>query len=158
MLRGRQHAAGFALRTVLGPQRPGDARPVVHAEEFVDLGQLAAQLVGVALREAADHEKALDPARRLGGRGPQDQVDGLLLGVADESAGVDDHHFGVGAVAVGRHFITRGPQLGHQVFAVHRVFRTAEGDDVNFFIAEQCLYELLRSNIFNWSIPSPTPM
>ena len=131
-----QVTLGGQLLPLGGAQRAGDARPVAGAEEVVDLGQLGPQLVGVALREAADDEEPLDFARLLGRRRTEYHVDGLLLGVADESAGVDDHDLGVGPVAVEDHFVARRLEAGHQMFAVNRIFRTAERDDVDF--AHRC--------------------
>ena len=116
-----------------GAQRAGDALQIAGAEVVVDLGNLGPQLVGVALREAADDEQALDLPGRLGRRGAQDHIDRLLLGVADEAAGVDDHHLGVGAVAVERHAVAGRREARHQVLRVDRILRAAERDDVNFF-------------------------
>ncbi len=132
-MRGRgQPALGFELRTVLGAQGAGDARPVLHAEELVHLRKLGPQLVGIALREASDDEQPLDPPGLLGRRSPQDHVDRLLLGIADESARVDYHHLGIGAIAVRRHSVAGGLKLRHQVLRIDRILRTAEGYDVNF--------------------------
>ena len=66
--------------------------PVVHTEEFVHFGQLRSQLLGIALAQTAHYEETLDLARLLGRCRPQDHVDRLLLGVADESTGVDHHN------------------------------------------------------------------
>ena len=51
----------------------------------------------------------------------QNHVDGLLLGIADESAGVDHHRLGVGAVAVEHDFVTGRRKAGHQVLRIDRI-------------------------------------
>ena len=67
------------------------------------------------------------------GRRAQDHVDRLLFGVADESAGVDDHDLGVRAVAVEKDFVACRREPCHQVLAVDRVLRTTERYDVDLF-------------------------
>ena len=133
MLRGSQVAFGGQCRILRGAQRAHDAVPRAGSEVFVDLGDLVPQLVGVALRQAADDEQLFDASGLFGLCGAQDHLDGFLLGVADESAGVDDDHFGIRAVAVEEDFVAGGRQPGHEVFAVDGVLRAAERDDVNFF-------------------------
>ena len=85
------------------------------------------------MAQAAYHEEPLDLTGLFGGSRPQDHVDRLLLGIADESAGVDHHDLGIRTVAVVRERIACGSKLSHQVFRVDRILRTAEGYDVNLF-------------------------
>ena len=132
VLRGRQAAFGGQFRIPGGAQRPHDAVPRAGPEIFVHLGNLLPQLVGVALREAAHDEEPFDAPGLLGRRRAQDHVDRLLLGVADEAAGVDDHRLGVGAVAVVHDGVARRGEARHEVLRIHGVLRTAERDDVNF--------------------------
>ena len=127
----RQQTLGLQRGILRGPQGVDDALPGAGAEVVVHLGNFGAQLVGIALREAADDEQMFDLSGALGRCGAQDHFDRLLLGVADEAAGVDDHGLGVRAVAVENDGIARGGQAGHQVLGIHGVLRTAEGDDVN---------------------------
>ena len=102
MRRGRQDAGG---RVIVDPLRPalggvGDggfafdrAQHVVHlsgAEGGVDLGDLAAQLLVVALGEAAGDHQTPRAARLLLARHLEDRVDRFLLGPVDERARVDD--------------------------------------------------------------------
>ena len=75
--------------------RVGDGADLVGAEEVVDLGHLVGQLARVALREAARDDQALAAAGLLVARHLEDRVDRLLLGLADEAAGVDDDDLGV---------------------------------------------------------------
>ena len=131
------------------PQRGGDAGPVPHAEELVHLRQFGPQLVGVTLRQAADHEQPLDASRPPRGRRPQDHIDGLLLGVADKAAGVDDHHAVVGAVAVEYDRVACGGELCRQVLRIDRVFGAAERDDVDF------LHRPVSSLFFHFAVLAP---
>ena len=131
VLRGRQAAFGGQFRVPGGAQRPHDAVPRAGPEIFVHLGNLLPQLVGVALREAAHDEEPFDAPGLLGRRRAQDHVDRLLLGVADEAAGVDHYHTGIRTVAVRRDGIARRSQLRHQVLRVDRILRAAERYDVD---------------------------
>ena len=63
----------------------------------------------------------------------QDDVDALLLGVADESAGVYHHRLGVGAVAVVNDFVSGCGELCRNVFGVDAVFGAPECYDIDFF-------------------------
>ena len=119
------------IRPPLAAQRPHDALPVLHAEELVHLGQFGAQLVGIPLRKTSHDEQPVDPTGLLGRGGAQDHVDRLLLGVADEAAGVDHYHTGIRTVAVRRDGIARRSQLRHQVLRVDRILRAAERYDVD---------------------------
>ena len=131
--RGGQMPFGRQCGVLRGTQRPDDAVPVAGAEIVVDLRNFGAQVIGITFRQTADNEQPFDFSGLLGRCRPQDHLDGLLFGIADESAGIDYHDCGVRAVAVEVHLVTGGCQTGHEVFAVDRVFRAAEGDDVNFF-------------------------
>ena len=130
MFRGGEPAFGRKRWPGSRLQRPNDVVPILHAEELIDLGQLGTQLLRITLAQAAHDEQPFDFTRLFGGGGPEDHVDRLLFGVADEAAGVDDHDFGIGAVAVVRDRIACGCELGHQVLRIDRVFRAPEGDDV----------------------------
>ena len=133
VLRGGQAAFGGQRRVLRGAQCADDAVPCAGAEVFVHLGNLGPQFVGIALRKAPHDEQARNFPGFLRLRSPEDHVDRLLLGIADEPAGVDDHHFGVGTVAVEKYLVPGGCEPSHQVFAVDGVLRTAERYDVNFF-------------------------
>ena len=62
-----------------------DAFPAVH---FGDFGR---KFFAVALRQAAEHRNFAHAPLLLGLDGLQDRLDRFLLGVLDETAGVDDH-------------------------------------------------------------------
>ena len=70
MFRGGQAAVGGQCRVFRGAEGADDAVPRAGSEVFVDLGDLRAQLVGIALREATDDEQPLDFSRLLGRCGP----------------------------------------------------------------------------------------
>ena len=133
VLRGRQAAFGGQRRVLRGPQCTNDAVPRARSEIVVHLGNLGSQFVGVAFREASHDEQPFDLPGLLGRRGAQNHVYRLLLGVADESAGVDHHDLGVGAVAVEEDLVPGGREPCHQMLAVDGVLRASERYDVNFF-------------------------
>ena len=81
------------------PDRLYDLRHLTRSEDRVDLGNLLAQLVSIALRQAAGHDQSLTRTGLLVLRHLEDGVDRLLLRLVDERAGVDDEHVGVGGVA-----------------------------------------------------------
>ena len=121
VLRGGKQPFGGQLRLPRGLESACDAVPGPGSEVGVHLGNLRAQVVGIALRETADDEQPLDLPGLLGRRRAQNHVDGLLLGIADESAGVDHHRLGVGAVAVEHDFVTGRRKAGHQVLRIDRI-------------------------------------
>ena len=63
----------------------------MYSVEVVDFRQLFAQLLLVALDEASDgYQTDFFAAALLDGNLLKENVDGLFLGVADETAGVND--------------------------------------------------------------------
>ena len=119
--------AARGQRPGLHAQVPQHRRKVARAVPRVHLGDLRAQLVGIALRQAAEHDQLprLAPLLRLHGR--QDGVHRLLLGVADEAAGVQHQHVARLLAFDNGKSIRR--QLGQQMLGIDGVLRTAEGDD-----------------------------
>ena len=109
-----------------------DVAQVVDAEVFVHFGDLFPQFFPVAFGQAAHDEQVVDTAFGLRVGECEDRVDGLLFGVADESAGVDYDDPGVRFVRVVDDFETVALQLRHQVFRIDEVFRTTERYDVDF--------------------------
>ena len=96
------------------------------AEDRVDLRNLRAQLVAIALRHAAGDDEALALAVLLELGHLEDGVDRFLLGLVDERAGVDDEHVGVGRVA--RQLVARLLGEPEHHLGVDEVLRAAEGD------------------------------
>ncbi len=102
------------------------------ADDGVDLGDVALDLVAVALDQASGDDEALGAAAVLGlvPDHLEDGVDGLLFGGVDKGAGVDDEDFGVAGV---------GGELGsvvleqaHHDLGVDEIFGAAEGDEADF--------------------------
>ncbi len=94
MLKGESVAgAGFGAR----PAAVEDGFELAGADDGVDLGDVLADLVAVALDEAAGDDELLGAAAvgLLVLDHLEDGVDGLLLGGVDEAAGVDDEDLGV---------------------------------------------------------------
>ena len=133
VVRGRQVAFGGKLLALHSPQTADDVVPGAGAEVTVHFGNLLTQLVGITLREAAHHKELLDAPRTLRLDRLQNQFNRLGLRIANEAAGVDNHHLGICSVAVEAHLVAGGGEAGHQVLRIDRVFGASEGDDVNFF-------------------------
>ena len=72
---------------------------VVEAEHRVGLGELLGELLAVALGQAADRDDLLGaPSVMLEVGRLEERVDGVLLGLLDEAARVDDRDIGLGRV------------------------------------------------------------
>ena len=142
--RGRGFCRGALSRRGLLPCESPDVSnkfvPLVNAKPGGDLGQFGLELVAVALHKAArGYQCALAAvgmvtaveiacSLQLGKEG----VDGLLLGVADEAAGVEDYDVAVVARAVKEDGVARRAQVPRHIFGVDSILATAEGDDVDF--------------------------
>ena len=104
-------------------------RHLTRSENRVDLGNLLAQFVSIALRQAAGHDQSLARTGLLVLRHLEDGVDRFLLRLVDERAGVDDEHVGVGGIPGELMPLFLGePQ--HDL-GVDEVFGAAEGDHPN---------------------------
>ncbi len=155
--RGGEHATGLQFAAVAGAQTLDDLLPVLHAEEVVDLGQLGAQLVGIALREAAYDEQLPDKPLLLGRRCGQNRVDTLLLGISYESARVYHDDIRARAVAVEDYFVSGIGQLCGQMLRVDRIFRAAERYDVYFLHVIQIIRPMLRTACLCRTTPRRSP-
>ena len=109
-----------------------DAFELAGADDGVDLGNVGADLVAIALDQAAGDDEALGAAAvgDLMLDHLKDGIDALLLGGVDEGAGVDDEDLGVfgalgqlGAVVV---------KQAHHDLGVDEVFGAAERDEADF--------------------------
>ena len=99
------------------------------AEEVVHLGQLAGELVGVALHEAARDDELLAAAGALQLGEPHDGVDRLHLRALDEAAGVHDDHLGL--LRILHEAVAGLRERPEHHLAVHPVLRAAEGVHVD---------------------------
>ena len=75
-----------------------DFRHVACAEHGVDFRNLFAQLVTIALAEAAGDDQALAGAGFLELGELENRVDRLFLRRIDERAGIHDQHIGLGRI------------------------------------------------------------
>ena len=140
---GTGAVAAFGNLEVGVVRRSGEvAMGVGEAEEFgtmpfVDFGHLVLQLLHVALDEAsADDETGAVVAAFFGGDLVEDGVDALLLGIADETAGVDDDGVAVVALAVEEDSVAFGGETAGEFFAIDGVLGTPKGDDVDFQLTD----------------------
>ena len=105
-----------------------DLGVVRRAEEGVDLGEFALEFADVALGHAARDDQ-LGAGLGLQQAHLEDGLDRLLLGLADEAAGVDDD--GVGLFRALHHGVTTGHRDAKHMLGVDAVFGTAERDKMN---------------------------
>ena len=116
--------------------------PFVDSVPEVDFGDFLGELVAVAFYEASGgYECAL---LAVGVVPPvvvfllygllQDGLDGFFLGVADESAGVEDDGVAVVLAAVEVDLYAGAGEVARYVFGVDGVFAAAECDDVYFHV------------------------
>ena len=94
------------------------------AAEYVDLRQLPAHFVRVALHETAGDDQTLHAAGLLVLRGLEDGLDGFGLCRFDEAAGVD--HADVRLAHILRDLPARVSHQGEHMLAVHQIFGAAE--------------------------------
>jgi len=88
-----------ALICALAAYRLDDLAHLVGADEGVDLGHFVGELLRITLGKATRDDEALAAAGLLELAHVEDGVDGLLLGLADESAGVDDDDLGLAGLS-----------------------------------------------------------
>ena len=128
MLKGESvRAAGLGAR----PAAVRIGFEFAGADYGVDFGDVFADLVAVALDEAAGDDELLGAASvgLLVLHHLEDGVDGLLLGGVDEAAGVDDEDLGV--FGVGGELAAGGVEEAHHDLGVDEVFGAAEGDEAD---------------------------
>ena len=105
----------------------------VEAEHGVGLGQLVGELLAVALGEAADRDDLLRAAAvALEVGGLEQGVDGVLLGLLDEAARVDDGDVGLGRVVDETPALREQPS--GQLLGVDLVARAPEGDECDALV------------------------
>ena len=80
----------------------------VEAQHSVSLGQLGGELLAIPLGQAAHGNHLLGPSRDLELRSLEQSVDGVLLGLLNEAAGIDHRYIGLGSI------IDQQPALGGQ--------------------------------------------
>ena len=113
-----------------------DSFELAGADDGVDFGDVLADLVAVALDEAACDDEALGVPFTGAAVGDclhldhlEDSVDGLLLGGVDEGASVDDEDFGV--FGVGGELAAGVMEEAHHDFGVDEILGAAEGDETD---------------------------
>ena len=125
------HALGFEDVMVFRLKRAYEFSPLVHAVEGIYFGQLLTQLLLVALYKASDSDEAARFATAfLDGYLLEEHVNRLLLGVADETAGVDNDDVAIVAAFVEEEFESRLAQVAGDMLRVDDILAAAEGDDV----------------------------
>ena len=104
--------------------RVHDVIIAARSAEYVDLGQLSAHLVSIALHQTAGHDQTLHISGLLVLGGLQNGFDSLGLSGFDEAAGVDNANVCFGHILGDLPACV--PQPGQHMLAVHEVFRAAE--------------------------------
>ena len=108
----------------------GDVVVGTQAQHSVTFGNLIRQLLLIALRQTAGDDDLLNLLFLLQLGELQNILDGLLLGIGDKAAGVDNHH--VSIAAVGGNLVARLLQLSQHQFGVHLIFGASQGYHTHF--------------------------
>jgi hypothetical protein len=108
-------------------QAGGDVGVVVETEHGVRLGEALGQVGAVALGQAADGDHLLGAPLLLEVGRLEQRVDGVLLGLLDEPAGVDHHRVG-GRRVLDEEEAARRETSG-QLLGVDLVAGTAQGHE-----------------------------
>ena len=111
-------------------QRGDEGIPVKFAVPQVNLGYCLFQLVHIPLRQASHDGDFAYVAAFLHLGELKQHIDGLLLGIANEPAGVDDYIFPGRGLRVVAHRVPFGGKAAQQPFRVNQVFGAAQGDYV----------------------------
>ena len=126
--------AGFVAADVVD-----EVFPFMHAIPGIHFGDFLLQFFAVALDETScGNQDSLAPVVAMALVEPflgcglfEEDIDGFLLSVANESAGVDDDTVAVVAATIEMHLVVCRKMTG-KVFGVDGVLRTAERYDVYF--------------------------
>ena len=98
----------------------------------VHLRYFLLQCILVALRQTARDVQFLDLPGFFQGGMFHDALNALLFGQVNKAAGIDNHYVSLGVFALVGYFIVIAPQLGDEIFTVHQVFGTTQGDHIYF--------------------------
>ena len=123
--------AAFGWRGAIQARCFQNGFELAGADDGVDFGDVLADLVAVALDEAAGNDELLGAAAvaDLVLDHLEDGVDGFLLGGVDEGAGVDDED--VGVFGAGGELAAGAMEQAHHDLGVDEVFGAAEGDEAD---------------------------
>ena len=119
--RGEIHQAGnFFLRGEHATKDFARVRDLIQPDESIHLGQLAGQLIAIALREtAADHQLLTGLPACF-----KDRFDGFPLGGLNETAGVYDDY--VGLVGIGSDLKAPRHSVAQHYFCINEILSAAE--------------------------------
>jgi len=120
VVRRRNGTVVVKLNAVAGPYGIKHGGQFAGAKKAVYFGEFCLKFSAVEFREAAHHEYFLDSAALFFGYGSQRFIDGLLFGIGNEAAGVDDDCVGISG-ALGE-YNPGGFGLRHKPFGVDGVF------------------------------------
>ena len=110
------------------------SRPVELAEKHVDFRHLFAQGVAITLGQAAHGHDLSDSALLFEVAKFEEEIDRFLLGVADETAGVDYDIFTLGRFRVMAHAVAPRLETADETFGINEIFRTSHRDDVDMVL------------------------
>ena len=112
------------------PHNRSDAWHLVQTDNGVNLGQIAAQLLRISLRQAASHDQCPALAGFTELVQLENRINGFLLGLVDEPAGINDQYIGLFGVVSQDHPVAR--ERAEHDFAVHEVLGATEADQPDF--------------------------
>ncbi len=119
-----------------------DTCPVKLAVPAVDLGNLGGEFIAVALGQTAHYRNVADKALRLGLCALQYHVDGLLFGVADKAAGVDDNMVGDDVVGIMHDRVADVLEHTLDTLGIDKVLRAAHCNQGKLFVMHICVADV----------------
>ena len=131
-MRGRRQGAAGDQRIVPPLAKVFEqARPVELTIPAIDLGDFLLQFLEITLRKTAHDIQSLQVPLCLTLTLFKDDIDALLLGIADETAGIDHTYITFRHLRIVSDDITSLAQLRHQALAIHEVLGATQTKDIN---------------------------
>ena len=115
------------------PQSAHHRHKVARPEPSVNFRDKPGKFGRIALGQAAEDHQLADQAGFLAFSGLKDGLDGLFLGIANESAGIEQQDVNGLLHALGN-YLVRLSDLGEEMLGVNCILGTSERDDLQSFI------------------------
>ena len=115
----------------VGAKVANDAVPVELAVEAVHFGELTLQFLKIALREASHHIETTELTLLLALYLLENDIDTLLLGIADKAACIDYGNIAERHLRVVLHLKPLNLELTDKTLGIHKILAASQGDDIN---------------------------
>jgi hypothetical protein len=108
--------------------------PIEFSIKLVHFGNFLFEFFAISLGKTTHHEKFSKLIFLFCFGKRQNSADGLLFGIADETAGVDYGNFATRLLRIVFDGVTISNELSHQSFGIDKIFGTSQCDDVYFVL------------------------